>query len=118
MTLGLLLVVSVLFLGLLYVLWKRALSDLRTARSNSQSLSTKYGQMTEQFMPFVRSYPWDPERFRFIGSPVDGVQFEEDRVIIVEFKTGSSTLTARQRRIRDQIREGRVEFEEIRLDSR
>ena len=50
MTLGLVLVVSVLFLGLLYVLWKRALSDLRTARSNSQSLSTKYGQMTEQFI--------------------------------------------------------------------
>ena len=48
--------------------------------------------MTEQFMPFVHNYPWDPGRFRFIGSPIDGIQFEEDRVIIVEFKTGSSTL--------------------------
>ena len=74
--------------------------------------------MTEQFMPFVSSYPWDPGRFRFIGSPIDGIQFEEDRVIVVEFKTGSSTLTSRQRRIRDQIKEGRVEFQEIRLDSR
>ena len=76
--LALVVIASVLFLGLLYQLWRRALSDLRTARSNSQSLSTKYGKMTEQFMPFVPNYPWDPERFRFIGSPVDGIQFEED----------------------------------------
>lgn len=116
--LGLALAVSLLFLGLIYSLWKRASSDLQSARSSRQSLSTRYGQMTEQFMPFVHSYPWDPGRFRFIGSPIDGIQFEEDRVIIVEFKTGSSTLTTRQRRIRDQIKEGRVEFQEIRLDSR
>ena len=114
--LGLALIVSVVFLGLLYHLWRRALSKLRSARSSSQSLSTKYGKMTEQFMPFVPNYPWDPERFRFIGSPVDGIQFEDDRVIIVEFKIGSSKLTAKQRQIRDQIWDGRVEFEEIRLE--
>ena len=114
--LALVVIASVLFLGLLYQLWRRALSDLRTARSNSQSLSTKYGKMTEQFMPFVPNYPWDPERFRFIGSPVDGIQFEEDKLIIVEFKVGSSKLTAKQRQIKDQIRDGRVEFREIRLE--
>jgi predicted Holliday junction resolvase-like endonuclease len=72
--------------------------------------------MTEQFMPFVPDYPWDPQRFRFIGSPIDGVQFEDDKVIIVEFKTGSSKLSERQRHIRDLIRDGRVEFEEFRID--
>ena len=112
------LAVSLLSLWLFFALWRRTRSDLRIVRSSRQSLSTKYGQMTEQFMPFVSSYPWDPGRFRFIGSPIDGIQFEEDRVIVVEFKTGSSTLTSRQRRIRDQIKEGRVEFQEIRLDSR
>ena len=67
-------------------------------------------------MPFVPNYPWDPGRFRFIGSPIDGIQFEEDRLIIVEFKIGSSSLTATQRQIRDQIRAGRVEFQQIRLE--
>ena len=71
--------------------------------------------MSEQFMPFMADYPWDPERFRFIGSPIDGIQFEDDRVIFVEFKIGTSKLTARQRLIRDLIRDGRVEFEEVRL---
>ena len=71
--------------------------------------------MTEQFMPFVPDYPWDPQRFRFIGSPIDGIQFEDDKVILLEFKTATSKLSARQRMIRDQVRDGRVEFEEFRL---
>ena len=68
-------------------------------------------------MPFVPDYPWDPQRFRFIDSPIDGVQFEEDKVILVEFKTATSRLTAGQRAIRDQVRNGQVEFEEFRLES-
>jgi hypothetical protein len=51
--------------------------------------------------------------FRFIGSPVDGVQFEEDKLVIVEFKTGDSRLTTKQRKIRDLVKKGKVCFEEI-----
>ncbi len=84
-------------------------------RSRRQSQSTRYGQMTEQFMPLLDDYPWDPQRFRFLGSPIDGVQFEDDRVVLVEFKTGNSQLTATQRRIRDLVNEGQVHFETIRI---
>ena len=114
-TLALVLSIAVALTWFIYLLWRRTLSELRTVRSSSQSLSTRYGQMTEQFMPFVPNYPWDPERFRFIGSPIDGIQFEDDKIIIVEFKASSSRLTTRQRRIRDQVKEGRVEFKEIRI---
>ena len=107
---------ALLLLGLIFKLWRKALSDLRESRFSTQSLSSKYGKMTEQFMPFVSDYPWDPARFRFIGSPIDGIQFEDDRVILVEFKSATSRLTAKQRTIRDQVREGRVEFEEFRLE--
>ena len=109
--------ISVLLASLFLKMWRSARRSLKEARSSRQSLSTKYGQMTEQFMPFLPDYPWDPQRFRFIGSPIDGVQFEEDRVILVEFKTGTSRLTEAQRRIRDQVVGGRVEFEELRIDS-
>ena len=67
-------------------------------------------------MPFVSDYLWDPQGFRFIGSPIDGVQFEEDRVILVEFKTATSKLSARQRQIRDIVGDGRIEFREFRLE--
>ena len=109
------LIVSLLVLGGLFVLWRRTAAKLRALRFSSQSLSTRYGKMTEQFLPFINDYPWDPERFRFIGSPVDGVQFEEERVVFVEFKVGSSKLSLGQRRIRDLIEAGRVEFREFRL---
>ena len=55
-------------------------------------------------------------RFRFLGAPIDGVQFEDDRIVLVEFKSGQSRLSSRQRRIRDLVREGRVEFREVRVD--
>tara|TARA_Y100000294_G_C8266386_1_gene220971 strand:+ start:317 stop:508 length:192 start_codon:yes stop_codon:yes gene_type:complete len=49
------------------------------------------------------------------GRPVDGVQFQEDEVIIVEFKTGGSQMTTRQRQIKRMVTEGKVRFEEIRF---
>jgi predicted Holliday junction resolvase-like endonuclease len=67
-------------------------------------------------MPFISNYPWDPQDFRFIGSPIDGIQFENDKIILVEFKTASSTFSKRQRVIRDQVERGLVEFKEFRLE--
>ncbi len=93
----------------------RLQGQLSRERHRSRSQSSRYGRMTEQFLPLADSYPWDPSNFRFLGSPVDGIQFEEDRVVIVEFKAGSSDLSKRQRRIRDLVRNGRVDFEVIRL---
>ena len=62
------------------------------------------------------SYPWDPRNFRFLGAPIDGVQFEDDMVVLVEFKSGRSRLSDRQLRIRDLVQNGRVEFREVRVD--
>ena len=116
-TAGLAIAVAVLALALLAALrWIAGLhARLRSLVSSRQSLSTKYGQSTEQFLPLVAAYPYDSSNFRFLGSPIDGVQFEEDRVILVEFKTGGSRLTPRQRQIRDLVARGRIDFEEIRV---
>lgn len=84
-------------------------------RANNHSLSTRYGQVAEQFLPFMEDYPFDPSNFRFIGSPIDGIQFEDDRVVIMEFKTGRSKLSLRQRQIRDLVEAGKVEFRELRV---
>ena len=81
-----------------------------------RSESTRYGQITEQFMPFISEYPYDSKQFRFLGSPIDGVQFEEDKIVMIEFKSAGSQLSTRQRRIRNLVREGKVDFQEIRVD--
>ena len=95
----------------------RLRGQLSRERHRGRSQSSRYGRMTEQFLPLADSYPWDPFNFRFLGTPIDGIQFEEDRVIIVEFKAGSSKLSSNQRRIRDLVKSGLVDFEVIRLPS-
>lgn len=107
-------------LGLSLVLWlkKRELKVLKELheelRFSHKSKSVKHGQSFEQLFPFMKSYPFDANNFRFIGSPIDGISFEEDSIVFVEFKTGSSQLSKKQRKIRDLINSKKVEWKEIR----
>jgi predicted Holliday junction resolvase-like endonuclease len=74
-----------------------------------------YGKISEQFLPFLESYPYDSSKFRFLGTPIDGVQFEEDKVVFVEFKTANSKLSQRQRHIKELVEQKKVEFVEYNL---
>ena len=81
--------------------------------SRQKSLSTTYGRITEQWFPLMEAYPYDAQGFRFLGSPVDGVQFEEDRIVFVEFKANRSQLSSAQRRVKRLVEEGYVYWEEF-----
>ena len=48
-----------------------------------------------------------------MGNPIDGIQFNEDKIILVEFKTNKSKLSTKQRHIRNLINNKQVEFELI-----
>ena len=89
---------------------------LQRVRSGKRSQSTRYGQLTEQFAPWMGAYPFDPEGFRSLGDPIDGVHFTEDAVYIVEIKSNTSRLTRDQRRIREHVEQGRVGWIEFRID--
>ena len=41
-------------------------------------------------------------------------RFEEDRIILVEFKSSFSQMSGRQRKIKNLVEQGKVEFELIR----
>ena len=92
---------------------KRAESSF--LRSSKQKLSTEYGLASEKFMPFMKEYPYQPKDFRFIGTPVDGVQFNEDGIVFVEFKTSKSRQSKRQKNIEKLVKEGKVSFMEFRI---
>ena len=68
-------------------------------------------------MPFLKNYPYESSNFRFIGTPIDGIQFEDDKIIFVEFKAGDSRLTAKQEKIKDLINKKKVNWEEFRITS-
>jgi predicted Holliday junction resolvase-like endonuclease len=109
----------ILLLMTLALVWRvRALTQrLDDADFQNRSLSTTYGRITEQWFPLMEAYPYDPQQFRFLGSPLDGVQFEEDRIVFVEFKTNRSRLSKRQQRLRELIEAGEVYWEEIRFET-
>lgn len=86
------------------------LSELLFAK-NSQSV--KYGKLTEQFLPFSREFPFNSENFRFIGSPIDGIVFENDRIIFCEFKSNNSNLSQKQKSIKSLVEAKRIEWMEF-----
>ncbi len=78
------------------------------------------GRVFEQLVPYLPEFPFNPKDARFLGSPVDFVVFDglDDgqvrRIVFVEVKTAASDLSTRERRVRDAIRSGRVEWSELR----
>jgi predicted Holliday junction resolvase-like endonuclease len=88
-----------------------------------QSRAITRGQIYEQMVPYLPGFRFNPKDAQFLGRPVDFVVFdgldEGDlrRIVFAEVKTGGSKLTTRERLVRDAIREGRVEWVEIRADS-
>ena len=92
-----------------------------------KSRSVIRGQASEHLAPYIIPNT-NPKDYRFMGNPIDYICFEglsdildkESDVItsvkFIDIKTGKSSLTKTQRRIRDAIAEGRVSFELINLD--
>jgi predicted Holliday junction resolvase-like endonuclease len=83
---------------------------------SKQSQSVKYGQLTEQWIPFSKNYPYNSQNFRFIGKPIDGIAFEEDKVVFVEFKTNKSQLNESQKKVKDLVKDKKVEWFELRVE--
>ena len=88
----------------------------------SQSKAITRGQIYEQLVPYLPGFHFNPKDAQFLGRPVDFVVFdgldegELRRIVFVEVKTGGSKLTTRERLVRNAIREGNVEWAEIRAD--
>ncbi len=108
--------VTVIVVFTLLIKWQSRVheGELTSLDSQKRSLSTVYGKTTEQFAPFMGRYPFNSQDFRFIGTPVDGIQFEDDRVVFVEIKAGRSAgLSPRQVRIKRLIQDRKVEWFEF-----
>ncbi len=80
-----------------------------------RSQSVKYGQLTEQWIPFSKEFPFNPQNFRFIGKPIDGIVFDDDKVVFVEFKTNKSSLSEIQKKVKKIIQDKKVEWFELQI---
>ena len=113
--LALAIVVLVLLLFLFYQKIRSLQFELAETRFNKASQSVKYGQMTEQWLPFLDQFPYDSQQFNFIGKPIDGLVFADDKIVFCEFKTNKSKLNERQKMIRDLVERKKVEWLEFNI---
>jgi len=103
-------------------------ADLKSAREDSvsRSRSVVSGKVQEHLAPLFPEFisQFNPRDAIFLGTPLDFVVFdglndgddtEVRRVVFVEVKTGKASLIKRERRVRDAIQAGRVEYQLLRL---
>ena len=86
-----------------------------------RSRSVIRGQATEHLAPLIMD-DVNIKDFRFLGNPIDYLVFsgasditdkkgkDLDKIILLEIKSGNSNLNTVQRRIRDAVKESRIEF--------
>lgn len=75
----------------------------------------KFGRVLQHYAPFTKDFPVPKDKFIFIGTPIDGIAFCEDKIVFLEIKTRNSFLSKNQQRVKKLIEEGKVEFREVRF---
>jgi predicted Holliday junction resolvase-like endonuclease len=63
---------------------------------------------SQQYHTFMKQYPYNPENFRYLGDPIDGIQFEDDKILLVSFKTKNTPRTTEQDHIKNLLKNGNV----------
>jgi predicted Holliday junction resolvase-like endonuclease len=105
-------------------LWKVGYTRRVRDDAVQRSQAVTAGKVHEQLIPYLPVFPYNPKDVRFLGSPVDLVVFDGlaegrlRRIVFVEVKTGGAGLTGRERMVREAVREGAVEWVELRVAPR
>jgi len=84
--------------------------------SQKKSSEVRLGQISENLAPFLKDFKYDPKRTHFLGNPIDYIIFEEDKVIFLEIKSGEAKLSQGQKKIKEMIKSGSVEWDEMRIN--
>jgi len=100
--------------------WKLQFEGTIRQDAIQRSQGVTLGKITEHFVPYLPDFTFNPKDARFLGSPIDFVVFDGlsegqlRAIIFVEVKTGKGQLSTRERRIRDAVTDGAVEWVEVR----
>ena len=96
--------------------YSMSLDNYSKLLGQKKSSEVRLGKMAENMAPFFKEWPYDPNNFRFLGNPVDGIQFDNDAITFVEIKTGKARLVASQKKVKELVTNGKVKFVTFRID--
>lgn len=103
--------------------WEQQIPDLR-GDAIKRSRASLSGQINEQLAPFLPNFPYKASEARFIGKPIDFIIFKGmdekniKEIVFLEIKSGSSTLTTHERKLRDTIKQGKVKWEQCTISEK
>ena len=125
-TITLLLIFVIIVLVLLLIIQQIAVSrKLKKIRQDAvkRSNAVKGGQIAEQLAPFLPNFPCNPADAHFLGQPIDYIAFPglcekgtADEILLIEVKTGTSQLSAREKGIKQAVEAGRIRYMEYRVN--
>jgi predicted Holliday junction resolvase-like endonuclease len=113
--------IGLLIAWLYFLSWKGQYTAAIRQDAVERSQAVTAGKVHEQLLPYLPEFPYNPKDARFLGSPVDLIIFDGladgqvRRVVFLEVKTGGSTLTVRERQVRDVIEAHEVEWLVLRV---
>ncbi|MEO5887019.1 MAG: Holliday junction resolvase-like protein [Anaerolineales bacterium] len=102
--------------------WKMDVEKTIRQDAIDKSQSVTMGKMTEHMVPFLPGFGFNPSDARFIGSPIDLIVFDGlgndciNKIVFIEIKTGVSSLSTRERLVRDAILAGKIEWMEVKAN--
>ena len=104
------------------VKYRKALKKVRQD-AVKRSGAVKGGQIAEQLAPFLPNFPCNSADAHFLGQPVDYIAFPGlcekntvDEILLIEVKTNTSQLSAREKEIREAVKSGRIRYVEYRIN--
>ena len=108
--------------AVVFLRWKSLHSRAIRRDAVERSQAVIAGKVSEQLLPYLPGFDYDPKDVRFLGSPVDLVVFDGlsagrlQRVVFIEVKTGKANLSQREKQVREVVTARRVEWDEWRID--
>ncbi|MCD6579088.1 hypothetical protein J7L48_06400 [bacterium] len=108
------LILILLFLLILVIKYRTL---YKKEKFNKTSISVKHGKFLENYIPWIKNiFPGDPRKFRFLGNPIDGILFDDNEIVFMEFKTGKSSLSNKQKNIKKLVEKKSIRWKEIKIN--
>jgi predicted Holliday junction resolvase-like endonuclease len=113
--------IGLLAASVYFIIWRVRYTAIIREDAVQRSQAITAGKVHEQLIPYLPAFPYNPKDVRFLGSPIDLVVFDGlsegrvRRIVFLEIKTGGSSLTSRERWVREVIQARDVEWAELRV---